>query len=254
MAPEGARNLPVVIYTHGLRQDKASGTELACRLAGQGIATVSIDARMHGDRPDERLTNAYDPTRNVFPPESGIDIGLAYNRCIVETARDIDRLIDALAGDARIDADRIGISGFSMGGVIAYSVAAHNPTIRAVAPIGAVPSQLTRWRDILFETSTQPEWRAAIDEHADLLAAVEELLRADDASGDLLAFAPKPLMMVNGDIDTAQPKHYALELAKRLRPLYREHPENLRVFLPPVEHRMTAGIIKEVCAWFAGHL
>lgn len=144
--------------------------------------------------------------------------------------------------------EAIGISGFSMGGVVAYSVAAHNPAIKVAAPIGTVPSQLARWRDVVFETSTQPQWRAAIDVHQTVLSEVDELLRADSDSGDLLAFAPKPLLMVNGDLDTDQPKHYALKLAASLHPLYADHPDHLRVFLPPVEQRLTTGILRLVRA------
>lgn len=251
VAPEDARHLPTVIYAPGFGQDKDSGMEIAHRLAEQGLVCVSIDLAMHGERDDGRLKAAFDPGQGTFPPESGLDVGFTANRCIVETAEDIGRLIGALTSDERVDATRLGVCGFSLGGVIAYYATARYPAVKAAAPIHALPSQFERFDDIVFETSLVPEWGAAITAQREKIDAMLAYVRENDPSAHLTEFAPKPLLIVNGDLDTDMPKLYSLRLARRLQPFYAEHPERLRVYLPPVEHRLTSGILREVAGWFA---
>lgn len=60
---------------------------------------------------------------------------------IIEQAGiDIQYLIDYFKNKEQIDADRIGVSGFSMGGYASFYVAANNPAIKAAVPVAGKPA------------------------------------------------------------------------------------------------------------------
>src|SRR3569833_355689 len=65
--PAGGGEFPLVVVLHGLRSIKENYLETCYRFAQRGFRAVSMDLRMHGERPmadarDANLENAYVPT------------------------------------------------------------------------------------------------------------------------------------------------------------------------------------------------
>lgn len=253
-APDGARGLPTVVFVPGFGSDKLLGMDLALGLAARGVICVSVDPAHHGDRDDGQVEAVFDTTRNVYPPESGLDVMFVYNRCIVETAYDIDRLIQALSSDVRVDTARVGIAGFSMGGTVTLLAAARNPGIQVAVAIGAMPSPHQQWEKMVDKCRQDPGLARDMAVHADEFAALSACLTACEPIAGLTAFAPKPLLIVNGDRDVVVPHRFSLQLVRQLEPLWADHPERLRLLLPPVEHCLTSGILKEATEWFERYL
>lgn len=75
-----------------------------------------------------------------------------------------------------------------------------------------------------------------------------------DPYKEIFNFAPRPLLIINGDQDTDQPYLYSLEIYKELLPYYKKAPEKLKLNMPFVGHYLTDKIKIEVCNWFKTYL
>ena len=252
MAPEGAQNCPVVIWAHSFGADRAQGLNMGYELAQSGFFFLSLDAPMHGSRPDERLDRLVEGRGPfLFPQACGLDIFALIHEIIVETAMDIHRLLARLDQDSRADTSRVGLSGFSMGGFTTFYSAATNPRIQVAVPMGGVPTFAERWADVVLESSTYEQWTedmaGAEAEAAERLSYMEEI----DPTEGLRAFAPKPLKVIVGDKDSDAPKKYSVDLYRMLKPRYRAHPDRLRLSIhDEIAHDLTTAMIQEACDWF----
>ncbi|GMV99539.1 MAG: hypothetical protein AMXMBFR84_06780 [Candidatus Hydrogenedentota bacterium] len=129
--------VPCVVLTHGWSGSKEnwweddnyiSGGNMRKALLEKGFAVFAIDAQGHGERMAENgygMVNAYDgpeaPKRkNLF----------TLREIITQTALDVRRGLDYLDSRDDIDMDRIGISGYSMGGFHAVVITAMDPRIK----------------------------------------------------------------------------------------------------------------------------
>lgn len=135
-----AKKLPAVIVLHGTGGTKEGQRPWLVNLAKRGIIGVAIDARYHGGR------------------SGGAKGADAYNQAIVrawhakenqehpfyyDTCWDLWRTLDYLETRNDVDAERIGIIGFSMGGIQTWLAAAADPRFKVVVP--AIGVQSFRW-------------------------------------------------------------------------------------------------------------
>lgn len=146
--------------------------------------------------------------------------------------------------------EKIGLTGFSMGGFATFFNLAYNDNIKVAAPIAGRPTFKKAWEDIILSTSTYNRWSDSINALQSETKKRTEFMKKIDPYNEIFNFAPKPLLIINGDQDTDQPYLYSLELYKELLPYYKKESEKLKLSMPFVDHRLTAGIINEVCAWF----
>jgi len=136
------KKLPAVIVLHGTGGNKEGQRQWLIHLAKRGLIGVAIDARYHGDR------------------SGGAKGAEAYNEAIVrawktkagekreypfyyDTCWDLWRLVDYLETRDDIDPERIGMIGFSMGGIETWLAAAVDPRIKVAVP--AIAVQSFRW-------------------------------------------------------------------------------------------------------------
>jgi pimeloyl-ACP methyl ester carboxylesterase len=108
-----AKPVPGVVLLHGTGSNKNEVgnlyASLAERLAAQGIATLRIDFAGTGDSPVD------------------------YREYTLESARrDAQLAFDTLAKLPGVDPQRLGVVGFSQGGLIAQLLAAHEPRLRTM--------------------------------------------------------------------------------------------------------------------------
>jgi cephalosporin-C deacetylase-like acetyl esterase len=132
--PENSsRRLPTVIVLHGTGGNKEGERGMLDELAHRGFLAVAIDARYHGER---------------VPGVHGAD---GYNAAIIrawrtpagqpqehpfyyDTCWDLWRTIDYLTSRDDVDAKRLGMIGFSMGGIETWLAASVDPRIRVAVP------------------------------------------------------------------------------------------------------------------------
>jgi len=117
--PGGRRRCPAVVYCHGFTADRNETrflfARLARRLEAAGIASLRIDFR-----------------------GSGESAGRFEDMTPLEEVSDARAAIARLRANRRIDPDRIGVVGMSLGGLIAALVAGKEPKLKSVVLWGAI--------------------------------------------------------------------------------------------------------------------
>jgi fermentation-respiration switch protein FrsA (DUF1100 family) len=130
---DGVRH-PAVVVLHGTGGKKEKELGILKKLAEQGFVAVAIDGRFHGERGTYADYNA--AIAKAFA--DGNSHPLYY-----DTVWDILRLIDYLQSRPDVDGKRIGLIGYSKGGIETYLAAAVDPRIAVAVPCIALQS--FRW-------------------------------------------------------------------------------------------------------------
>ncbi len=141
--PEGATGrLPAVLALHGTGGKKEGMRGWLDDLARLGFVAVAIDGRFHGERaggpvPTLAYNQAIYQAYRAKPGESQA------HPFYYDTCWDVSRTIDYLATRDDVDADRVGLTGTSKGGIEAWLIAAADDRIKVVVP--AIAIQSFRW-------------------------------------------------------------------------------------------------------------
>ena len=250
--PDHPRRCPLVVFVPGYGAVKEVGLGLAYRLAQRGMASVSFDPVGHGERQDDLLDRAHEPALGgIYPPETGLDIYFNFLRVIASCPKDIRTLLDHLSADARVDVTRAGVTGHSQGSYASFLALADIPELQAAVPMMGVPTFTERLQDLLDETAwSNAEWGRALAAVAEQTAERVATVRRFDPGSRLLQPPPRPLLAMNGDFDSDQPKSYTLNWLRVLRPLYAGKEDRLRWNVYPVGHVMTEEMMADAVEWF----
>jgi hypothetical protein len=254
--PTRSQPCPVVFYVCGYGGTKADGLTLAYRLAQAGMACISFDPLYHGDRYDPRLDHAADPALGgIYPPETGLDTGVAFFQVIRQAGLDIATLLRHFTGDPRLDTARAGVTGVSLGGYVSFLAFAALPALRAAVPMMSIPTFSRRWRDLLDECAwSNPAWAAALAALGDAPQRHADFIAGFDPAQTLLQAAPRALLAMNGDFDHDQPKSYTLGWYAGMRAAYIACPQHLQWNVYPVGHTVTEQMERDAVAWFVRYL
>lgn len=221
---------PAVIILHGTGGNKDSQENFLKELASQGFAAVAIDGRYHGERakPGARSTEYVDAILRAY--REGREHPFLY-----DTVWDVMRLIDYLETRPDVDATRIGVIGFSKGGMETYLAAAVDSRIQVAIPCIGVQS--FRWAlDNNSWHSRVGTFQAAVNgAAADDGAAVDaQFIRRfydrvapgvyTDYDGPAMVplIAPRPMLVINGDSDARTPKPGLMECVDAARSAYKK--------------------------------
>ncbi len=145
VVPKGTGPFPVVIFQHGFTRTKMDALAIANTFASVGIATISMDLVLHGDRAGDYMDNE---TGELVPdgqldPSGALFLNLAY----VRTARDnirqsnLDQMMMVKMLQTGIDYTEDGVldllpagftyTGQSLGGMTGTNLMALEPAIKA---------------------------------------------------------------------------------------------------------------------------
>ena len=204
---------PVIVVLHGTGGTKEAQLDLLKSLAGKGFIAIAIDGRFHGER--QQGTGA---TRYVEAMLETYRTGKG-RPFLYDTVWDVMRLLDYLETRSDVDAARIGVIGFSKGGMETYLAAAVDPRIAVAVPLIGVQS--FQWAlDHDMWASRVGTFQAAMD----AAASDAGVARVDaafvrtfydrvapgvytqfDGPAMLPLIAPRPLLVINGDSDARTP-------------------------------------------------
>jgi len=143
LKPEGAKSrLPCVIVLHGTGGNKEGQRGFLVELAKRGIMGVAIDARYHGERSggkkgSEAYIEAITRAWRTKPGEK------QEHPFYYDTCWDLWRTGDYLVSRDDVDPERIGMIGFSMGGIQTWLAAAVDDRVKVAVP--AIAVQSFRW-------------------------------------------------------------------------------------------------------------
>lgn len=247
---------PMAFFLHGFTGDKREGLPLGYELAKKGFYFVAFDAIMHGERADKHLDAVLSGTTgNRYPVDSGLDAYCLMHEIILQTHNDLHHLIDYFANDSRAEIDQIGLTGFSMGGFATFYCAANNPRIKAAVPVAGIPAFSSRWEDVILESSSYARWSLAMESAAPHTRERSAWMAGNDPFEPLSRFYPRPLLMINGDLDTDSHKKYTVDLYRYLKPLYSIHPERLQLRIHDgIGHQFTREMMEDIVDWFEKYL
>jgi dienelactone hydrolase len=255
---------PAVILLHGTGGNKEDAriVQLSEALVGRGFVAVAIDGRYHGERAKSgaRATEYVGAILRAY--RTGTEHPFLY-----DTVWDVMRLIDYLETREDVDARRIGATGISKGGMETYLAAAADPRIAAAVPVIGVQS--FRWAlDHDAWQSRVGTFQAAIDGAA-ADAGVKEVNAAFvrrfydrvvpgiysdfDAPAMLPLIAPRPLLVINGDVDPRTPLPGVRESADAAERVYRaaNAQERFQLALQPnTGHAFTESAERQALDWF----
>jgi predicted esterase len=133
LSHDGARH-PVTIILHGTGGKKEGSLAVMKRMAEKGFIAVGIDGRFHGER-----GNLAD--YNAAIAKAFVDGGS--HPLYYDTVWDVLRSIDYLQTRSDVDPKRIGLMGFSKGGIETWLAAAVDERIAVAIPCIALQS--FRW-------------------------------------------------------------------------------------------------------------
>lgn len=143
----GSPPYPCVLQIHGLDNRKAVWWEdvsfcvgglVTRELLSAGFAVLALDTQYHGDRIDN---NDYESPEAIF----GQKLWNKLSMMIIESAIDYRRAIDYLETRPEIDMDRIGLIGYSLGGIMTYALTAVEPRIKVAVECVGPSFKPTSW-------------------------------------------------------------------------------------------------------------
>lgn len=254
--------LPVVIALHGTGGNKESQLPLLQDLARLGFVGVAIDGRYHGARTKTGKGSAEYSEAMLRTYRTGKELPFLY-----DTVWDVLRLLDYLETRADVDARRIGMIGFSKGGMETYLAAAVDARIAVAVPCIGVQS--FRWAlDHDAWQSRVGTFQAAINGAAQD-AGVTEINTAFvrkfydrvmpgiygefDGPEMLPLIAPRPLLVINGDSDARTPLPGLMECVEKARKAYSNAKADEKFVLRIQEktgHAVTPAARQAALEWF----
>jgi dienelactone hydrolase len=267
LKPAAAKGrLPAVMVLHGTGGSMQGMLGAMKELAKHQIIGVAIDARYHGERSGgAKGAAAYNAAIarawKTKPPE------LMEHPFYYDTCWDLWRAIDVLSRRDDIDAQRLGMIGFSMGGIETWLAAAVDNRVRVAVP--AIGVQSFRY------SLDNDQWhgRANTIKEAHLIAArdlgetavnqqvcralwnkvIPGILDQFDCPSMLRLFAGRPLLIVGGAMDANCPIGGAKLAIASAERAFRDAgaSDRLRVIIAPVGHTVTGEQRAAALDWFA---
>ena len=251
ISSESTDPAPLVFFVHGIASDKRQGIPLGYEMAREDAIFVSLDTILRGDRKDQ----FFDPAvggdfESIYPDETWLDSFITMLRMIKQTALDINALIEHYKEDPRVDVEKIGFVGYSMGGWAAFYTSAINPKIKATAAIAGTPDFEQSWRDLILACTTKPEWAELMSQVEDETAQRTAYIREMNPINYLVEDSQNPLLMICGDLDH-RPKKSCLDLYGKIDKKNQQKTDCLKLSIyDGIDHQLTLPMAEETAAWF----
>ena len=210
-----ARRLPAVIALHGTGGNKEGQVPLLRTLAARSFVAIAIDGRYHGERVTGGAQGATEYQDAIIRAWKEKDAGRQEHPFFYDTAWDLWRTVDYLQTRSDVDGARIGVIGFSKGGIEIWLGASVDDRIKVAVP--AIGVQSFRW------SLDHDQWQG----RAKTIARAHEVARQDlgepvlnqrvcrelwnklipgildefDCPSMIRLFAPRPLLILSGEND-----------------------------------------------------
>lgn len=264
-----ARNgrLPAVIAAHGTGGKKESQLALMRKLAKRGFVAVAIDGRFHGERTSGKGTAEYNAAIAKAFAENAADGSGKSHPLYYDTVWDQHRLLDYLLSRDDVDPKRIGMIGFSKGGIETFLASASDERIAVAVPCIGVQSfeyglDVVGWKSRVgtFKEAFAAAAKQAGVEKPDAAFArkfydhvLPGIYNRFDGPAMLTAIAPRPLLVINGEKDDKTPVPGIERCAAAARKTYAaDHADDhfKLIIQPETGHQVKEPAMDEAIAWF----
>jgi dienelactone hydrolase len=209
--------LAAAVYLHGAGGDREQLLDLAKRLARRGAVALTLTL----------------PSGSATPPAgSTAEETLRWQHdTIVADVVAVRRAFDLLGDDSRVDADRLGLVGWSFGGRLAALVAGADDRVRATALMSAGAAPVSE-----YVAAAPAELRDDIEE---VLTPIDPLALIAEAEGDVFLQA--------GRSDSVVPE-------RALRALADAAPEGAKLSWYRAEHDLDERARRDQLEWLGERL
>jgi len=200
--PVGGGPFPAVVVLHAWKaKDFTIEKELCRRLAKQGMAALLLVLPYHGERaPAGSKSGALMLTADVSRTADAIR----------QAVMDVKSAVDWLQADPHILPDEIGITGISLGAIIADLAMGVDSRIKVgVSLVGGGDLPYIVWHSLLTIGIKRRLAKAGFS-----LESLEEILRPLDPVTYAHQIPPRRLLMINGTEDLVIPRHAVDEFWK----------------------------------------
>ncbi|HCT95766.1 alpha/beta fold hydrolase [Vagococcus sp.] len=225
--------LPLILYYHGWRNNKELVLTQARRLAREGFRVVLPDAMHHGERRVTEISSI--PTFTFW---SSIQYNLAEYHVLVRYYEERELILD----------ERIGVGGYSMGGITTAALMSQHASIKVGTSIMGTPQPYRYYRYMKDHINARvpygypPEMDHLLSwiPHYDLSLQPEKL-------------ANRPLLIWHGTDDDRIPYEQAFDFYKTIKT--KSYGEQT-VFLTGKNegHLVTIPLMDEITTFFVEHL
>ncbi len=212
----GIARWPAIVFMHGTGASAADLWPWMEAVAGRGVCCLAVDARYHGQRYGGNSREAYEDALVAAWRGSG------ERPFLLDTVDDLLSLVLGwLEEQPGVDGARIGVTGISLGGMMAVLAAAADERITAVAPLigtqgfgWAVQNRSYQERVAsiprVFTEAAQSMNGSKATVTPEVVAAVWDrllpgMLESYDSHHCLPCIAPRALCIVNGALDPRCP-------------------------------------------------
>lgn len=259
------RSRPAVLVLHGTGGTKEGNKALLEELAARGFVALAIDGRYHGERVPGGAKNTKEYNDAIFR---------AYQKpeprphpLYYDTVWDVLRAVDFLQKHPAVDGKRIGVVGFSKGGIETWLAAAVDERIKVAVP--AIAVQSLRW------SLENGQWQVRANTVKDAHLAVARELGKKEIDADvcralwskvlpgildefdcpqmLTAIAPRPLLILSGEKDPNCPLGGAKLAFSAAEEAYKKSrsADKLKIDVAPgVGHKVTDEQHQLFLSWF----
>jgi len=255
--------LPAVVCLHGTGGNKEGQTKLLTDLAKRGYLAVAIDARYHGQRVPGGAKGSQQYNEAIIKAWRAKPGEKQEHPFWYDTAFDLWRLTDYLISRDDVDADRIGMIGFSMGGIQVWLAASVDQRVKVAIPAIAAQSmkwslENERWHN--RARTIQAAHNAAAGDlgepkvNAKVCKALWDriipgITEEFDCPSMIRLFAPRPLLIVSGELDGNCPLEGAKLAFAQAQSAYGTA-DTLKIDVAPgVGHAVTAAQMKMAHDW-----
>jgi dienelactone hydrolase len=212
-------------------------------LARRGFVVVGIDAYCFGER------NGQGPGGPTETNREGETTAAKFNLWVGRTlwgmiVRDDLMALDYLASRPEVDAERLGVTGISMGATRTWWLMAMDERLKA----GVAVACLTRYQNLIQHESLKVHG---------IFYFVPNVLNYFDTEAVVALIAPRPVLFQTGDQDAGSPVDGIRDIESAVRPAYRlygRESDFQNVIYPGLGHVYTAEMWAKTLAWMDDHL
>jgi pimeloyl-ACP methyl ester carboxylesterase len=235
-------------------------------LVAKGIIGVAIDGRYHGERnPAGKGTQAYNEAiARAWKSKSNTPREYPF---YYDTCWDLWRTLDYLTTRDDIDADRIGMIGFSKGGIETWLSAAVDERVKVAVPAIAVQSfrwslENDKWQGrantikLAHDAAAKDLGESMVNQRVcrELWSKViPGILNEFDCPSMLRLFAGRPMLILSGEKDGNCPvegARIAITVAKEAYKAAKVEDKLQVILLPEVGHSVTKEQRQASIEWF----
>ncbi len=259
---EGKGRRPVVIMLHGTGGKKEDMRAQMDLYAKAGFFALAIDGPYHGERAKPGSAKGVDYQAAILQSwRTGQGHPFFY-----DTVREVMRLVDYLQTRDDVDPKRIGLMGVSKGGIETYLAAAADPRITAaVSYLGvesfqwALDNHVWTHRTETIQTAVDTAAKeAGVKVEAEFVRKFYDKVAPGiygqfDGPAMVALIAPRPLLIVRGELDPRTPKAGVDACLANAQPLYHAAgaDDRLKVYVEPkTPHKVTPAGYAAGLEWF----